>query len=98
MARWDKRIICNVHFFPPREDLVFIAGNFKPLSRLLHAHNGYIGQPDLIGWREDGSRHRCRTQGRYVYKLSTPVVSGTRATDRHLFAIAQRNKLEGIPL
>ena len=84
MARWSKeiRINCNVHFFPPREDLVFIAGNFKPLSRLLHAHNGYIGQPDLIGWSKNGSRHRCRTQG-----MSTSCLAAPRATDRSFLAL-----------
>ena len=95
MARWCKGILnCNVHFLPPREDLVFIAGNLKTLSRLLHAHNGYIGQPDLIGWSENGSRHRCTTQGMSTSCLAAP---GTRATDRSFLLLHNAINLRGCP-
>lgn len=41
-----------LHVTAPRDHLVLVAGQFETFAALLHAHDGNVGQPDLVGRSE----------------------------------------------
>ena len=52
MAHDSTQRLRDLHFAPPRNDLVLVASNLEALSAAFQADNCDIGEPYLIGWSE----------------------------------------------
>ena len=84
----------GLHFVPPREHLVLVAGDLEAFPGALHAHNRHVRQTNLIGRGEDrhcASFREAQTVRPQVVQRSLRIYSVDKRlkfnTILHVFAL-----------